>query len=76
MRHADASDDRIQDPDGIIPADEPVFLMRGSDRHAAQAVRDWAAAVLANGGDRAVVSAAHRHARLMEAWYAAHQRHE
>lgn len=31
MRHARADYQRIQDPIGKIPADEPVFLLRASD---------------------------------------------
>jgi hypothetical protein len=40
MRHARADYDRIQDPDGLIPQDEPVFLIRGQDR-AAPAMERW-----------------------------------
>ena len=31
MKHARSDYDRIQDPDGKIPANEPVFLIRGQD---------------------------------------------
>lgn len=32
MKHARADYDRIQDPLGKIPKDEPVFLLRASDK--------------------------------------------
>ena len=31
MKHAREDYNRIQDPAGLIPADEPVFLLRGQD---------------------------------------------
>jgi hypothetical protein len=34
--------ERIQDAAGIIPEDEPVFLLRGQDATASQFVRSWA----------------------------------
>lgn len=33
MKHARADYDRIQDPAGLIPEDEPVMLFRGQDKH-------------------------------------------
>lgn len=45
MKHGRPDYDRIQDPSGLIPDDEPVFLLRGQDAFAAQCVRDWANAV-------------------------------
>lgn len=42
MKHARADYDRIQDPAGSIPDDEPVFLIRGQDKFAAEAVRGYA----------------------------------
>ena len=33
MKHARADYDRIQDPAGLIPEDEPVFLFRAQDKH-------------------------------------------
>lgn len=41
MIHATEKYNRIQDPAGIIPENEPVFLLRAQDIHAAYAVRDW-----------------------------------
>ncbi len=42
MKHARMDYDRFQDPTGHIPADEPVFLLRGQDKHAAAAVAYYA----------------------------------
>jgi len=42
MKHARADYNRIQDPEGKIPADEPVFILRAQDQTAAATVRDWA----------------------------------
>lgn len=42
MKHARADYNRIQDPAGKIPEDEPVFLLRAQDKLAAETVRYWA----------------------------------
>jgi len=42
MKHARADYDRFQDPEGIIPADEPVFLLRGQDKLAWHVVKIYA----------------------------------
>lgn len=68
MKHARADYDRIQDPAGLIPDDEPVFLIRGSDAVGAEAVRDWADRALAFGAAPNIVTAARRQADLMDAW--------
>ena len=43
MRHARDDYMRIQDPDGKIPKDEPVFLMRGQDIIGPKVLRFYAA---------------------------------
>ncbi len=68
MKHARADYDRIQDPAGLIPADEPVFLLRGQDKHAARFLRWYAAAVEHDGGDADLAAAARRQADAMDAW--------
>lgn len=76
MFHARVDYSRIQDPAGKIPADEPVFLLRGQDRFAAQAVRDYANAVEAdamrNGtmtyDTRILVRASREQAERMHDW--------
>lgn len=42
MKHAREDYERFQDPAGIIPKDEPVFLLRAQDRHAAATLRYYA----------------------------------
>lgn len=42
MIHAQRKYDRIQDPSGTIPADEPVFLLRGTDPATPAAIETWA----------------------------------
>lgn len=68
MKHARADYDRIQDPSGLIPEDEPVFLLRAQDKHAAEALRWYADDVEVHGGDAKLVEAVRRHADLMDAW--------
>jgi hypothetical protein len=41
MIHATEKYNRIQDPAGIIPENEPVFLLRAQDIHAVIAVSAW-----------------------------------
>ena len=69
MKHARADyQRRIVDMDGIIPAGEPVFLIRAQDRVGAQAVRQWAALHEAHGGNPILSSLARLQADLMDAW--------
>jgi len=42
MKHARQDYNRIQDSEGLIPEDEPVFLLRGQDTVAPGVVRFWA----------------------------------
>jgi hypothetical protein len=67
MIHAREDYDRIQDDQ--IPADEPVFLLRGQDRTAAAVVRYWAELnTKLPDGDMQAVGAAREHAELMDRW--------
>ena len=69
MRHAREDYARIQDPEGRIPVDEPVFLLRGQDRIAAIAVRIYARMAATDPDhDPELVASALGHADLMEAW--------
>ena len=68
MIHARADYNRIQDPEKKIPEDEPVFMVRATDKVAANTVRAWAALQEAAGGDPAMVKAARDHADLMDKW--------
>lgn len=42
MKHARDDYNRIQDPAGLIPDDEPVFLLRGQDVLAPRILRAYA----------------------------------
>lgn len=68
MKHARKDYDRIQDPANLIPADEPVFLLRAQDRVAAKTVRFWAQAHKDAGGNHTIAQLAMDHAVLMDRW--------
>ena len=72
MRHARQDYNRIQDPAGIIPHDEPVFLLRAQDITAPHAVRAWARAQWENKGNRDMGGMAMEHADRMEEWQRVH----
>ncbi len=73
MKHARQDYDRIQDPAGLIPDDEPVFLLRAKDRTAPAIVRAWAQAQKGQEGhDVNAINLALAHARRMEMWQAEH----
>lgn len=67
MIHAREDYNRIQDPAGKIPADEPVFLLRAQDQLACMAVAYYAS--LCDQAQATEVAAkAWAHADLMAAW--------
>lgn len=68
MKHAREDYNRIQDPAGLIPDDEPVFLLRAQDKMASTVVRHWADCNTLNGGDLELSRLARAHADLMDAW--------
>ena len=68
MKHARPDYQRIQDPAEKIPADEPVFLLRGQDHAAAHAVRYYADILEAWGCDPELVRLSREQADAMEAW--------
>jgi hypothetical protein len=68
MRHARPDYDRIQDPAGLIPDDEPVFLIRGQDKVGAAVVRLWASYAESAGATPKIVRMAREHADRMDAW--------
>jgi hypothetical protein len=70
MIHARDDYNRIQDPAGLIPADEPVFLLRGQDIAAPGTVEDWAARAEANGASPEIVTLAINQAHAMRVWQA------
>jgi hypothetical protein len=68
MLHPREDYQRIQDPAGLIPKDEPVFILRAQDKAAAQTVRYWADRHIELGGDPVLASMARSHARTMDLW--------
>ena len=67
MLHARPDYNRIQDPAGLIPEDEPVFLLRGQDQLAWHVVKiyGFCAGLL---GKHDIAAACNKHADLMRAW--------
>jgi hypothetical protein len=68
MRHAREDYNRIQDPTGKIPDDEPVFLLRAQDMLASRAVRFWCAEAEKAGVAPEMIDRAWRHAIAMEVY--------
>lgn len=68
MKHARPDYDRIQDPEGLIPADEPVFLIRGCDVAAPEGVRAWAEEARRQGADPEITMLADQQAAAMVEW--------
>lgn len=66
MRHARSDYERFQDPAGIVPEDEPVFLIRGKDKAGPETLRFWAAKANSLGASPEIVMAAERQADEME----------
>lgn len=72
MKHARDDYDRIQDPAGLIPADEPVFLIRGQDKAAPRALRRYALEAARQGAGDDIVNRTLAHAVAMEVWQKQH----
>jgi len=68
MRHARADYNRIQDPAGIIPADEPVFLIRGQDIAAVPTIRAYAVFAERAGADASFANRVRMWAHEIEIW--------
>jgi hypothetical protein len=68
MRHARKDYDRIQDPEGKIPDREPVFLLRGQDLAAPDALRVYAMLADKMGASSDLIKATLDQAKEMEAW--------
>ena len=68
MKHARADYDRIQDPAGLIPDDEPVFLIRGRDMVGPSAVESWALLAEMAGASPDIVAAARAQVGRMRGW--------
>lgn len=68
MKHARADYNRIQDPAGKIPDDEPVLLLRGQDVLAPAVLRYYASLVDTQNGDPDLANMVRSQAALMEQW--------
>ncbi len=68
MKHARKDYDRIQDPAGLIPENEPVFLLRAKDQFAPQVIRKWANLVEQSNGQPEIILSARMQADKMENW--------
>jgi hypothetical protein len=68
MIHARDDYNRIQDPDGKIGEDEPVFLIRARDRTAAAVVLYWSDLNREKGQDNTLSDLAAEHANRIREW--------
>lgn len=73
MKHARQDYAPIQDPRGLIPEDEPVFLLRAQDVCAPFAVKDWVFRAELYGVDRHMIEAAKKQAEVMQDWQRQHR---
>lgn len=68
MKHAREDYDRIQDPSGEIPTDEPVFLLRGQDVCAPEALLAWISHAEKEGAAVDIICAAKKQYQAMRTW--------
>jgi hypothetical protein len=68
VRHAREDYNRIQDSAGLIPDDEPLFLIRGQDMAGPETLRQYAIAASRLGASDELVLAALRQAQAMREW--------
>jgi len=68
VKHARQDYAPIQDPRGLIPKDEPVFLLRAQDVCAPFAVLEWAFQAEHHGANQIIVESAKKQAQLMRDW--------
>jgi len=72
MKHARPDYNRIQDPDNIIPNDEPVFLIRAHDKCGPIIVHIWAFIAELLGTSSDMIFAARAQANAMFTWQDKH----
>lgn len=73
MFHARDDYNRLQDPDGKIPEDEPVFLIRGQDVVAPSVLRHWVQLYREHETHSpSMAKMVLQHANAMEAWQKEH----
>lgn len=68
MKHARSDCDRFQDPEGKIPVDEPVFLVRGQDKVGWMVVVVYAVLNFFFGGEHSCTVLSLKHVAGMLAW--------
>ena len=72
MKHFREDYNRIQDPAGLIPQDEPVFLLRGQDKFAPELLLRWASKLRLSGGDPEMARMVENGAQEMIEWQKTH----
>jgi hypothetical protein len=72
MKHAREDYNRIQDPENIIPDDEPVFLLRAKDVCAPLTIEKWCEFAADYGVSKDMIDAAYEHAQKMRSWQREH----
>ena len=70
MKHFREDYNRIQDPLGLIPENEPVFLLRAQDKLAPELLLRWAAKLRLAGGSPEMAAMVEAGAQEMIAWQA------
>jgi hypothetical protein len=73
MLHARDDYSPIQDPRGLIPADEPVFLIRGQDRLGPEVLDYYATIAREEGVDPALIEKVEAQAERMRWWQRGHR---
>lgn len=73
MKHTRPDYNPIQDPRGLIPEDEPVFLLRAQDIVAPEVVEMWAVAAHNVGAKDNIIQHAYEHAQSMRKWQKEHR---
>lgn len=68
MKHCSDKYSHIQDTKGMIPADEPVFLLRGQDKYAPELLILWAAKLRFDGGEPELEQLVEKQAQAMLDW--------
>jgi hypothetical protein len=68
MLHTRSDYNRIQDPSGIIPANEPVFLLRRQDKLAWHIVKIYTWCAELAGASPELVQACREQSKLMKTW--------
>lgn len=72
MKHARSDYNRIQDPEGKIPEDEPVFLLRAQDVAAPAVVEYWCHLARRHGAESNILEAARSQVDAMLDWQREH----